>query len=339
MNESSISGLRGLTVRGATVTYGSKARLTTAVAGVDLDLPPGQVMALLGPSGCGKSSLLRAVAGLEPLAAGTVAWDGNDLASTPVHRRGFGLMFQDGQLFGHRDVAGNVAYGLRGTAYGASRAARDERVAQMLDLVGLAGYEHRGITTLSGGQSQRVALARALAPSPRLLLLDEPLSSLDRGLREELSGELGRVLRAAGTTALYVTHDHDEAFTVADQVGVMIAGSLVRLATPGDLWSDPGSAEVARFLGFQVLPAGEGLPDGDAPDFIRPGGLRVVESAGLEGATGENLHDAIVISSRFRRGQHEVTLDVEGWGRVIAVASAEAETEPGSRVWVTRVGA
>ncbi|GMA32689.1 ABC transporter ATP-binding protein [Litorihabitans aurantiacus] len=224
--------------------------MTTAVDGVDLILPRGEVLALLGPSGCGKSSLLRAIAGLEPLAAGSVAWDGEDLTTTPTHRRGFGLMFQDGQLFAHRDVARNVSYGLRGTRWGASRAVRDERVAEVLELVGLAGYGRRAVGTLSGGQAQRVALARSLAPAPRLLLLDEPLSSLDRRLREDLAGEVARVLRAAGTTALHVTHDHDEAFTVADRVGVMLDGRLVQVATPSELRASPATPEVAAFLGL-----------------------------------------------------------------------------------------
>lgn len=244
---------RGLEVTHAVVSYPPSRRhseLTTAVRGVSLRVAPGEVLALLGPSGCGKSSLLRAVAGLEPLASGRVAWDGQDLARVPVHRRGFGLMFQDGQLFGHRDVAGNVAYGLRGTPWGASRAARTERVAEMLALVGLEGYESRAVGSLSGGQAQRVALARSLAPAPRLLLLDEPLSSLDRLLREELAGEVARVLREAGSTALYVTHDHPEAFTVADVVGVMVDGELRQVAAPAELVRAPADPDVAHFLGL-----------------------------------------------------------------------------------------
>jgi thiamine transport system ATP-binding protein len=189
----------------------------------------GEVVALLGPSGCGKTTMLRAAVGLERPSAGRVCWDGADLAAVPVHRRGFGLMFQEGQLFGHRDVGGNVAFGLRMAGMGA--ADRAARVDELLELVGLPGTAPRAITTLSGGEQQRVALARALAPAPRLLLLDEPLSSLDRSMRERLSADLAEILRATGTTAVHVTHDHDEAFTVADRVAVMDAGRLLQVAS------------------------------------------------------------------------------------------------------------
>jgi thiamine transport system ATP-binding protein len=232
-----------LTVSGLTVRYG---RLT-AVSDVDLSVADGSVVALLGPSGCGKSTLLRAVAGLEPVAAGRVCWDGADLAGVPVHRREFGLVFQDGQLFPHRDVAGNVSFGLRGLPRPEARA----RVAALLDLVGLAGYESRPSTSLSGGEQQRVALARALAPHPRLLLLDEPLSALDRALREQLAVDLARVL--TGTTALVVTHDHDEAFTLADRVAVMRAGRIVQTGPPTSVWREPADEETARFLGCSAF--------------------------------------------------------------------------------------
>jgi len=248
---------RGLTVRDVVVHYpdpaSSKGPGTTAVRGVSLDLAPGEVLALLGPSGCGKSSLLRAVAGLEPVAGGSIAWDGRDLAGVPVHRRGFGLMFQEGQLFPHRDVAGNVAFGLQ--MAGLKRSAAAGRVAELLDVVGLAGYAQRPVATLSGGERQRVALARALAPEPQLLLLDEPLSALDRGLRDRLAADLRAALVATGTTALFVTHDHDEAFTVADRVAVMDAGRLLQVAAPEDLWRAPASRRVAEFLGYQAFVA------------------------------------------------------------------------------------
>ncbi|EGE38491.1 hypothetical protein HMPREF0059_01350 [Actinomyces viscosus C505] len=322
---SNTSASTGLSVRGLAVTYGG----LRAVDGVDLEVAAGEVVALLGASGSGKSSLLRAVAGLEDVAAGEVAWDGRSMVRVPVHRRGFGLMFQDGQLFEHRDVGSNIAYGLTGLP----RAQRSERVREMLELVGLPGFERRRVTTLSGGQAQRVALARALAPAPRLLLLDEPLSALDRALREQLATDVRTILRRGGTTALYVTHDQDEAMTVADRVGVMEAGCLLRLDTPQRLWADPASSKVARFLGFDVV--------GDLA--LAPGALRVVEAVeGEPGEPGERggaaqtempatpetlpaTLPATVLASRLRRGQWEaeVELDPE---RLAALAEPDGST-------------
>lgn len=307
LTASDTSTSTGLSVRGLAVTYGD----LHAVDGVDLEVAAGEVVALLGASGSGKSSLLRAVAGLEDVAAGEVAWDGRSMVRVPVHKRGFGLMFQDGQLFEHRDVGSNIAYGLTGLP----RAQRGERVREMLELVGLPGFERRRVTTLSGGQAQRVALARALAPAPRLLLLDEPLSALDRALREQLATDVRTILRRGGTTALYVTHDQDEAMTVADRVGVMEAGRLLRLDTPQRLWADPASSKVARFLGFDVV--------GDLA--LAPGALRVVEAAAGEPeepaerggaaqtetpATPETL-PATVLASRLRRGQWEAEVELD----------------------------
>ena len=330
---SDTSASTGLSVRGLAVTYGD----LHAVDGVDLEVAAGEVVALLGASGSGKSSLLRAVAGLEDVAAGEVAWDGRSMVRVPVHKRGFGLMFQDGQLFEHRDVGGNIAYGLTGLP----RARRGERVREMLELVGLPGFERRRVTTLSGGQAQRVALARALAPAPRLLLLDEPLSALDRALREQLATDVRTILRQGGTTALYVTHDQDEAMTVADRVGVMEAGRLLRLDTPQRLWADPGTSKVARFLGFDVV--------GDLA--LAPGALRVVEAAAGEPgepgepdgpaqteipATPETLPatlPATVLASRLRRGQWEVEveLDPERLAALTNVTEPSEHAEPAGR--------
>lgn len=209
--------MKGLLVTDAVVSYVTASGPVTAVDHVNLEVAPGEIVALLGASGSGKSSLLRAIAGLEPLAGGRITWDGLDLTGLPVHRRGFGMMFQDAQLFPTMNVGGNVAYGL----HGRPAAERQARVAELLELVGLPGYGRRRVTELSGGQAQRVALARSLAPQPRLLLLDEPLSALDRALRERLVEDLGVVLRATHTTAVYVTHDQDEAFTLADRVVVL----------------------------------------------------------------------------------------------------------------------
>ncbi|MGO2062470.1 ABC transporter ATP-binding protein [Leucobacter sp. UCMA 4100] len=211
----------GLEVMGATVTFDAE----TVVRDLSLSLAEGEVVAILGPSGCGKSTLLRAIAGLEPLAEGTVLWGGEDLARIAPHRRGFGLMFQDGQLFSHLSVAENVAYGLR--VKGMGRDDRAARVAEMLGLVGLADAAERPVTELSGGQQQRVALARSLAPSPKLLMLDEPLSALDRELREQLAGDLATLLRQTRTTAILVTHDEAEATRIADRVLRMAGGELV----------------------------------------------------------------------------------------------------------------
>ncbi|MEA5119348.1 MAG: ABC transporter ATP-binding protein [Propionicimonas sp.] len=233
---------QGLTVTDAVVRYGPM----TAVDRVCLEVAPGEIVALLGASGSGKSSLLRAVAGLEPLAGGSVSWDGEDLTAVPVHRRGFVMMFQDGQLFPHLSVAGNVGYALTQL----DREARAARVEELLELVGLAGYGPRPVTALSGGQAQRVALARSLAPHPRLLMLDEPLSSLDRGLREHLVGVLENTLRATATPGLYVTHDQDEAFAIADRIAVLDGGRLLQVAAPAQLWAHPASREVAEFLGY-----------------------------------------------------------------------------------------
>jgi len=241
-----------LTVDGATVLFGR----VTALDGVDLEVATGEVVAILGPSGCGKSTLLRTVAGLQPLDSGEVRWNGEDLAGLPVHRRDFGLMFQEHALFSHRDVAANVAFGLRMQKMDA--AGRIRRVREVLGLVGLAGYQERAIATLSGGEAQRVALARSLAPEPRLLMLDEPLGSLDRPRRDELTEELRTLLRRVGVTVLHVTHDHDEAFAVADRVAVMQSGRIARIGTPADIWHDPRRAEVARFLGHaNVVTVGE----------------------------------------------------------------------------------
>lgn len=271
-----------LSVRGLRVHYPGVA----AVDGVDLGIADGEVLALLGPSGSGKSTLLRAIAGLEPAARGTVAVDGKDLAATPVHRRGFGLVFQDGQLFPHTDVAGNVSFGLR--MHRVPRPERDRRVGEALELVGLAGYGARAVTELSGGEAQRVALARALAPKPRLLLLDEPLSSLDASLREQLAVDLARVLRDSEITALLVTHDQEEAFTLADRVAVLMRGRIRQVGNIADVWRRPVDAEVAAFLGVTAIVAAT------VRDGIATCPLGTVPVAAADGAVRLGLRPAAV---------------------------------------------
>ncbi len=292
-----------LEVAGLTVRFGP----TTALDDVDLTVGDGEVVCVLGPSGCGKSTLLRAIAGLEAPAAGRVCWDGDDLAGAPPHRRGFGLMFQEHALFPHRDVAGNVGFGLRMQRRPTAEIAR--RVAELLALVGLPGTEQRSVTTLSGGEQQRVALARALAPAPRLLMLDEPFGSLDRPLRERLTAEVGALLRRLGTTALHVTHDHDEAFALADRLVVLRAGGVEQVGTPEELWARPATAFVARFLGLaNVLDGPEAAALRLTPAGAGPGAAVLVppQAIGLTGPDGSGLE--ATVQARSFRGDRTVVV-------------------------------
>jgi thiamine transport system ATP-binding protein len=305
---------RGLAVRGLSVRFGE----TEAVSDVDLDVPAGSVTAVLGPSGSGKSTLLRAVAGLEQPAAGSIRYDGRDLARTPTHRRGFALMFQDGQLFAHQTVGRNVGYALRLRHMSGRRA--DDRVEELLALVGLAGYRDRMPSTLSGGERQRVALARSLAVEPRMLLLDEPLSALDRDLRERLAAELHDILHRAGTTALLVTHDQEEAFAIADRLAVLRSGRLVQSGTVTDVWRQPADAWTARFLGYATV------VEGPAADLLRP--LLDPDATWTQLALRrsairldvEGPLRARVVSARVTPEQLRLELEVDGIGRLPAVA-------------------
>jgi spermidine/putrescine transport system ATP-binding protein len=222
--------------------------------GVSFSVNFGETICLLGPSGSGKSTLLRIIAGLEEPESGRVFWDERDMAPVPVHKRNFGLMFQDYALFPHRNVAQNVAFGLR--MAGMPDTEINQRVAEVLAQVNLADFGHRRVTDLSGGEQQRVALARALAPRPRLLMLDEPLGALDRNLREQLGEELRQVLHASGIPAIYVTHDQEEAYAIADRLVLLHNGQVAQSGTPVEVYSHPNSDWVASFLGLSNLMPG-----------------------------------------------------------------------------------
>jgi ABC-type Fe3+/spermidine/putrescine transport system ATPase subunit len=213
---------------------------------VSFTVAEGETVCLLGASGSGKSTLLRMIAGLESPEQGTISFDGLDLAQTPAHLRDFGLVFQDYALFPHLTVFDNAAFGLK--MRNQSKGEIQARVSEALNLVNLTGFAHRRVTELSGGEQQRVAVARALAIRPRLLMFDEPLGALDRSLKDQVLDELRHILRETRIPAVYVTHDQEEAFTIADRILLLHEGRIVREGTPAQVWSHPGSAWAARFL-------------------------------------------------------------------------------------------
>ena len=240
---------------------------------VSVDVASGERLAVLGPSGSGKSTLLRVVAGLQPPTTGRVLLDDRDVTGVPPYRRGVGLVFQDAALFPHRDVAGNVGFGPK--VAGLDEHARRLRVTEALELVGLAGAENRVVTTLSGGEAQRVALARALAPRPEVLLLDEPLGSLDGPLRLRLQDDLRALFERLSLTVVHVTHDVGEAFALGDRVAILRDGQLAQVATPEELWARPADDWVARFLGLRNV-----VRVGDRATVTRAEAVRLEQGQG-----------------------------------------------------------
>ena len=233
-----------LEIRDIFKTYENKPLLR----GISFSVSQGETICLLGASGSGKSTLLRMIAGLEFPESGQILFNKIDLAQTPPHARDFGLVFQDYGLFPHLDIFDNVAFGLKMRNVPVVKI--NSRVAEMMDLVNLQGFEKRKVTDLSGGEQQRVALARALAPQPRLLMFDEPLGALDKSLKEDLLNQLRSILHKTKIPAIYVTHDQDEAFTIADRILVLHDGKIIRDGTPDEVWTNPNSAPAARMLGM-----------------------------------------------------------------------------------------
>lgn len=314
MNE--VASPPALDVSNATVTFGD----TTAVSNVSFVVPSGSTLAVLGPSGSGKSTLLRAIAGLEALATGTVTIGGEDQVAVPINERQLGMMFQDHALFPHLDVAGNVGFGLKMRGITGSSAV--ERVAEVLDLVGLGGFGSRDVHSLSGGEAQRVALARSLAPSPRVLLLDEPLGSLDRVLREDLVDELRALFARLSITVVHVTHDQQEAFALAEHVLIMSEGRVVQYGPPTDLWYRPVDAFVAEFLGHPNIWAG---PNGAVLAPISS--LVVIDSATSSDVARSTAARGVVTDVSFREGRWRLSVDERsGAGRRIIVDSDTPHT-------------
>jgi iron(III) transport system ATP-binding protein len=331
---------QAISARGLTLRYGK----TPILNGIDLGLTAGQTLALLGPSGCGKTTLLRLVAGLLAPTSGEIAINGAVVAGSgvfvPPEKRQLGMVFQDYALWPHLSVAGNVAFPLE--MAGVGRAEREARVVAALDRVGLAAMAARSPSALSGGQQQRVAIARAIVAEPRIVLFDEPLSNLDRELRETMVAELGALIRGLGLTAIYVTHDQSEALTLADQVAVMEAGQIAQLAPPEELVDRPAGPKVAEFLRLgAVLPLTRGAGGwfcGDQPlgplggpdrataeVLVTPRALRLT-------APGDAVLTGEVLAAQFRDTGCAVTVRLDADLRHTVQISSDTRLRIGERV-------
>jgi ABC-type Fe3+/spermidine/putrescine transport system ATPase subunit len=301
-----------LSIRGITKTF----KNNPVLRGVDLDIASGELVCLLGPSGCGKTTLLRIVAGLETADTGDVKLNGTSILDIPVHRRDFGLMFQDFALFPHLNVAQNIAFGLKMRNLAAHE--QTKRIREVLELVSLSDFERRDVAQLSGGERQRVALARSLAPNPRLLMLDEPLGSLDAALRERLVIDLRDVIKRIGLTAIYVTHDQHEAFAIADRIALMNAGRFEQIDTPQSLYQHPQTTFAAQFLGLNNIvpiqsrrnghaftPLGDFPISGEADSLLlHPDGIEATSEGTISGTVEEGVFqgDAYRVVLRHRSG-------------------------------------
>lgn len=292
--------------------------------GISFQQAPGEILALLGPSGSGKTTLLEIIAGLVEPDAGDCLWDGKSLLEVPPHQRSFGLMFQEYVLFPHKNVRDNVAFGLK--MAGEKSQVSTARVKETLELVGLAGFETRDVNTLSGGEQQRIALARSLAPRPKLVMLDEPLGALDRTIRERLVGDLRQILKKANQTALYVTHDQEEAFRVSDRVVILGNGVVAQIGKPQEIYYQPSSPYVAKFLGMTNFIPGEALRtsqgcliktalgewsashpwQGSGQILLRPDRIHLLDqkSGSLPSLEG------VVLSSRFSGSALQIELEI-----------------------------
>jgi spermidine/putrescine transport system ATP-binding protein len=317
-----------------------------ALTGIDLAIRPGEFFSLLGPSGCGKTTLLRTIAGFEDISAGRLTLDGRDMTGVPPNRRPTNMVFQSYAIFPHLTVAQNVGFGLR-RRRDVDAGARAKLVGEALDMVGLAGFGGRAAHALSGGQRQRVALARALVLQPRVLLLDEPLSALDRKMREQMQQELRRLQRHVGITFILVTHDQEEALIMSDRIAVMFEGGIAQVASPEDLYRRPSSREVAAFIGvMNFLPgrygngsveiAGFGraavAPDqlvggtepGPVTVGIRPETLAIV----FDGAGGGNTVEGRIADRAYYGDMTTYTVQLDGAEAPVGISVENQEGRP-----------
>ncbi len=329
-----------LAVRNLTKSYDGGH--TRALADVSFSLDEGKSLAVLGPSGCGKSTLLRLIAGLETPDGGEVVMNGESLNAVPPHRRGFGLMHQDLALFPHLNVRDNIAFGLGSQKWDAQET--DRRVHELLELMRIEPLADRSVDAISGGEQQRVALARSLAPRPRLLMLDEPLGALDRRLREELAQEIRRIRDHEGVTLIYVTHDHDEAFAVADDILVLEQGLAVQHGPPEEVWLNPATPFVARFLGHENLyrceisTHADGTKEArcalgtwqpaDPPDVHLCTVLIPPEAVTLASPDYDDGVEATIVDVTLQGGSYDVTLNIRGETLRARVPISATSTRP-----------
>ena len=327
---------KALDIIDVSVAYGAQ----TVVHDVSLRVEAGEIASLLGPSGCGKTTLLRAIAGFEPVATGRIALGGRTISepqrTVAPERRRVGMVFQDFALFPHLDVTHNVSFGL----HGMERSEREQRVQNLLEMVGLGGSAGAMPHELSGGQQQRIALARALAPRPDILLLDEPFSSLDSELREELAAEVRNLLQRHGTTAVLVTHDQQEAFAMADRVSLMHRGRIVQTASPAGLYQHPADEFVAGFIGqgaildLRVAADGEVAnslghwpgsppPSGTARLLLRPEQVRYNPASTLR---------LEIVERRFCGAHYRCQLKLADGQQIIGLAPGDLELAVGQRL-------
>ncbi|MFC7624267.1 ABC transporter ATP-binding protein [Microlunatus sp. GCM10028923] len=330
-------------------TYQESATAVPTVS-VDFTVEQGEFFTLLGPSGCGKSTLLRMIAGFVAPSSGRIRFADRDVTTTPAHKRGIGMVFQNYALFPHLSVADNVAYGLKLRKI--TKAARQPRIEKALQRVGLEGYGQRRIDQLSGGQQQRVALARAIVIEPEVLLLDEPLSNLDAKLREETRMQIRDVQQAAETTAIYVTHDQAEAMAMSDRIAVLADGRAHQIDTPEKVYAEPATAFVARFIGrSNVIPAElVGLAAGTAevrlgdgsfearrhPEIQADKGKRVELSIRPESLLVTSLETArlrgLVRRREFLGSTAVLEVELEGVDGTVTVTTPNLQVEQGARV-------